>query len=161
MSKLLTNGTTSNYQLIEEAQKLGIPLKRVAFKDQLLHHPPEDGGYIINMQDSSQGAGTHWVGLFLVKSKYRAVPSQPERIQPLAYYFDSYGQSPPEAVLKFAKAYGAEWLWHSNEQLQAINTNYCGQFTLQWLYDMSKKGGTPGERYHKFLSRFRAIRTFS
>lgn len=160
MNSLLRNGETSNYQLIEAAQKIGIPLRRVAFKDQLARHPPEDGGYIINMQDSKEGGGTHWVGLFLVKSKYRAHALERPRKQPLAYYFDSYGLPPPEAVLKFVRAYGAEWLWHSNEQLQAINTYFCGQYTLNWLYYMSQKTGTPEERYHKFLDKFHAVRTF-
>lgn len=160
MEDLLTSGETSNYQLISAAQKLGIPLRRVAFKDQLTRHPPEEGAYIINMQDSSDGQGTHWVGLFLTSGKYKAHALTAAKKQPLAYYFDSYGQAPPEAVLRYAKEYRAEWLWYSNEQIQGLNTNYCGSYVMNWLYAMSRKKGTPEARYEAFLEKFRVIRRF-
>ena len=40
----------------------------------------QDGGYIINMQSSRKGTGTHWVSLFIIRNN--------------AYYFDLFGGPP-------------------------------------------------------------------
>ncbi len=147
---ILNDGETTNYQLIEMAQRVGIPLRKVAFKDQLRRHHPESGAYIINMEDSSAGEGSHWVGLYLTRHANRAV----------AFYFDSYGTPAPEAVLAFAKEFGAPILIYSNEQIQGIKSNYCGQYVMNWLYYMARMKGPPDERYKKFLKQYNPVRFF-
>ena len=49
----------------------------------------KDGCYIINMQSSTQGNGTHWVALYVQKSN--------------AFYFDSFGALPPNDIMTFIK----------------------------------------------------------
>ena len=49
----------------------------------------KDGCYIINLQSSTSGLGTHWTALFIV-CEY-------------AYYFNSFGAPSPIEVCKFVK----------------------------------------------------------
>jgi hypothetical protein len=149
---LFNEGKTSNYQLIEIAKQARIPLKKVLFKDQLAGVKPVAGAYIINMQDSTSGEGSHWVGLVLEPARGKKY---------YAWYFDGYGVDPPEEVLSFSKKYGASNLFFSPYQVQAINTNFCGQYTMLWLYTMLKTKGTYEERYWRFLDGFRSIRKIS
>ena len=48
-----------------------------------------NGAYIINLQNSNDGNGTHWYCLY-IENKH-------------AMYFDSYGGPPPKEVVKFFK----------------------------------------------------------
>jgi hypothetical protein len=153
LHQLLKNGTSSNYQLITIAQKVGIPLKKVLYKDQLRQFPAQAGAYIINLQDSTigtEGQVSHWTALYLTKyGKKRQ-----------SFYFDSFGQICPQEVLKFAKRFGAPDLYYSRDQIQSLNTNYCGQYSVNFLYFMATKKGNPYERYMQFLKQFSPVRRF-
>lgn len=46
-----------------------------------VYKTPLPGAYIINIQSSEDGSGTHWVSLYLAKKK--------------AFYSDSFGLPPP------------------------------------------------------------------
>jgi len=149
MDKLFTDGETTNTQLKEAAEKLNLPLCLIAFKDQLQLYNPVPGGYIINMEDSSAGHGSHWVALYLAI----------ERKKPISFYFDSFGGPPPMEVRNFATRYGAPYLYYQNKQIQKLNSNYCGQFCLSLINALSKNKGPYHKRYLKFLHKFNFIRT--
>jgi hypothetical protein len=151
LKKFLTNGETSNTQLILMAQRVGIPLKKICFKDQLFDMKAVPGAYILNLQnerDYSPMKPSHWVGMFLPSSKKAA------------YYFDSYGQPFPEIVAHFAKKNGYREVVYSREEIQPISSNYCGQFVIDWLYFMTHKEGPFEERYQEYLRQFKSIRQF-
>lgn len=149
MNDMLHDGELTNYQIIDVAQRLNLPLRKVAFKDQLKQFQPEKGAYVINLDSQYSGQdGTHWVALYLTK----------ENKVPHAYYFDSFGGSPPIEVMEFARKFKAPILSYSNKQIQALNSNYCGQYVLNFIINMSKKVGTYEQKYLKYLHEFSPIR---
>ena len=148
MNKLLTNGETNNIDLRQAAEKLNLPLRLIAFKDQLMNYNPQPGAYIINMEDSGND-GTHWVAFYLTK----------ENDEPNSYYFDSYGGPPPMEVREFSTRYGAHFLNYSNKQIQSMASNYCGQYCLTWIEKMTNGTGSYEQRYLKFLHEFSLVRT--
>jgi hypothetical protein len=121
--------STSDIQLSRYCQRFGIPLKGILFKDQLERLRPQAGAYIINMSDADDiHGGTHWIGLWL---------------DPLvAYYFDSFGISPPLAVIEFAHRFGSREMLRSKQEIQNIHSGGCGQYTLLWLYYMTHSAAT-------------------
>ena len=141
---MLTNGETSNYEIIRFAQKLGIPLKSVCFNHQFAQLKPEPGFYVINLGNQRIG-GTHWTGALLTSENL--------------YYFDSAGTPPPPSVEIFAKAAKVHDIVYSQTQIQSINENYCGQFVLMWMYDMmTSKLPKIEDRYQQFLNKFHKLR---
>ena len=71
----------SNYDLQDMALFYKIDLV-VVMKDELVKIKPLSGNYIINLESSQDGNGTHWMGL---------------KIENLdCVYFDSYGYLPPQ-----------------------------------------------------------------
>lgn len=107
---------TSNFDLIKMAQKYGIKLIGVFMKDQL-PKKKEYGGYIINLQDSIDGNGTHWVAVFLSKKG--------------PVYFDSFGIDPPIAIVKWIGSMGT--LLINQKEIQNIASGYCGQYSLFFI----------------------------
>lgn len=95
---------------------LHIPMVGIFSKDKL---PPraQPGGYIINLQDSGEGSGTHWVSLSISRKGY-------------ASYFDSFGQPPPKDVLRFLN----RKVEYSTTQLQGLNQGICGWYCVAFLW---------------------------
>ena len=58
-------------------------------KDKLKKIKSNDGNYIINLESSNDGNGTHWL-VHKIEIKDFA-------------YFDSYGMLPPEEIISFCK----------------------------------------------------------
>eukprot|EP01036_Dinobryon_divergens_P034223 gene34223-44209_t len=71
----------SNVELENIAKFYRLKLNGIVMKDELEGMEPENGGYIVNLQSSSQGNGTHWCGLFIRGNN--------------ACYFDSFGGPAP------------------------------------------------------------------
>lgn len=122
---MLSSPMTSNVQLEKWCSKLRIPLNAIVSKDQLYRMTPIPGAYIINMDDST-GNGTHWIALWLTHPK-------------IALYFDSFGIEPPNAVIDFCKRFGCHNIIASDSQIQNVNSGYCGQYCLTFLYQMTRK----------------------
>jgi hypothetical protein len=115
-------GITSNIFLEEEAKRLKIPLIVVS-KDELKQMSPKNGGYIINLQNSDRGSGTHWVGLYIYNKT--------------AVYNDSFGGIPPVEVIKFCnkKLFN---IVYNIDIIQNLKSDACGYFALFFLYAMDK-----------------------
>ena len=82
---------TSNFDLEVLAKKYDLPLVGIYSKDEL----PERvkiGSYIVNLQDSTDGQGSHWCLIKIFDKKN-------------ALWFDSFGQALPLEVLSFLKHY--------------------------------------------------------
>jgi len=82
--------TTSSTDLERTAQILKLPLVGVFSKDTLPNRCYV-GSYIINMENSDVGNGTHWVLLKIFPTKE-------------VIYFDSFGMSVPPLVKEFVKS---------------------------------------------------------
>ena len=104
--------TTSSLQLEQIAHKLNLPLVGVFSKDTLPNRLYV-GSYIVNLEDSTAGNGTHWVLLKIFPSKE-------------VIYFDSFGMPFPPQIKEFVKGKIAS----SNRQIQDIDATTCGYYCL-------------------------------
>ena len=113
--------TTSDIQLKEYAEKMGLPLNNILMRDEM-NELNKDGFYIINL-DNSNGNGTHWTSLYF---------------HPLnSYYFDSYGFVPPLEVEQKIKPY-----IYNDADIQDFDSKACGYYALafiKFLYDKTNK----------------------
>ena len=108
----------SNFDLEQLAEFYHLPLIAVDKKDEL-PSKVKDGCYIINLQSSTSGNGTHWLGLFIYKNN--------------AYFFDSYGAPPPIEVIKFVKKRKGCHLYYNNFIIQDLRSENCGWYALAFL----------------------------
>jgi hypothetical protein len=132
--------TSSSTDLERTAQILKLPLVGVYSKDTL----PDRcyvGSYIINMEDSDVGNGTHWVLLKIFPTKE-------------VIYFDSFGLSVPPLIKDFVKGKIAT----STRQIQDIDATTCGYYCIACDdYMTYQKQHRPiYERYDDFLNIFKA-----
>ena len=111
----------SNFDLERLAKFYKLPLVSICMKNELPIKPTE-GCYIVNMQSSSAGSGTHWVSLFFWKN--------------ICYYFDSFGASPPTEVVNFIKKKKGSHLLFNNFIIQDLKSSNCGYFALAFLLCM-------------------------
>lgn len=137
----MNSSLTTNEQLIRLAKKFGIPLNAVVSKDHLYDMFPQKGGYIINMEDSDAGNGSHWVSIW-----FDGPGSQP-------LYFDSFGIDPPIAVIDFMKKWNDKCIF-STKEIQNINSGFCGQYCLYFLHQMHKNKGKLDKKYEHFIDMF-------
>jgi hypothetical protein len=108
----------SNFDLEHIAQHYNFPLV-VLMKDELVNHKPKSGNYIINLESSTTGSGTHWLSLG-IRSKQ-------------CFYQDSFGVAPPKEVIDFCKRIPNSRLAFSEIQMQNITTDTCGFFAIGLL----------------------------
>ena len=113
----------SNFELERLAKFYRLPLISICMKDEL-PDKPKDGCYIINLQSSLVGNGSHWVALFVYKNT--------------AYYFDSFGATPPIEVVKFVKKRKNSHLLYNNWIIQDLKSGNCGYFSLAFLLYMNQ-----------------------
>lgn len=143
LAKILNSSRTTTGELYRLCEHYGIPINEICSKDQLYDVlVPLQGGYIINLQDSDDGNGTHWVALWLEKNKNRKK----------CFYFDSFGVDPPLAVMDFCSRYGAKEIITNTKEIQNINAGGCGQYCVDFLRHMTYRGKskTPCEGTGKF-----------
>ena len=126
----------TNFDLERIAKEMKINLIGVYSKDELYGIARKNGAYIVNMQDSGVGEGTHW--LELIKNKG------------VSYYFDSYDVSPPIAVMDFLK--GSK-IGYSINDIQSISSGECGFFCLGW-FKYLKGSKNIAKDYDDFINLF-------
>jgi hypothetical protein len=113
----------SNFDLEEIAQHYGFPLT-VLMKDELKSHKPKTGNYIINLQSSTSGNGTHWMSMKISNKQ--------------CFYQDSFGVAPPKEVINFCKRIPNSRLAFSEIQMQEITTETCGYFAIGLLIHLNR-----------------------
>lgn len=107
------------------AKKLNIPLHAVLQKDLFSKFQIKKGAYIINLQNSTVGNGTHWTSLVITDTH--------------AVYYDSFGLSIPTPILKFIiKSKAKLKIIYSTDQLQVMDSIFCGWFALYFIYFMTR-----------------------
>jgi len=87
---------------------------------------------IINLQSSTDGMGTHWA-CFIIPPPSKTINGIPTADK--NYYFDSYGTSPPEQIVKFLKTKDRK-IVYNDQQLQKLRTDTCGEFCIIWIRHM-------------------------
>lgn len=138
----MNNSFTTNEQLMHMAKKYDIPLNAVYMKDELKDITPLPGGYIINMQDSVDGNGTHWVAVYNPRNYNDSL------------YFDSFGIDPPVAIIEFMQKYSPNMI-ASDKEIQNINSGFCGQYCLYFLHQMFHNKGDIVKKYDRFIKTFK------
>ena len=118
-------GSLTNYQIEDVAKHYHIPLVDCCMKDEL-PHLLKDGYYIINLQSTTQGDGTHWTALIV----------QPN----IAVFFDSFGAPPSTEIVDFVKKRKRIHMAFNNEIIQDLDSENCGYFCLFlcWFVEKNK-----------------------
>jgi hypothetical protein len=78
----------NNYDLTEIADSLDLPLNLVSMRNEIAKRL-KNGDYIINLQSSDEGSGTHWLNL-VIRDKD-------------ALIFDSFGCIPATEIIDAVK----------------------------------------------------------
>jgi len=103
----------SNFDIINICKKLKIPLINVVSKDELYNIPRINGFYVVNLQNSNDGNGTHWTCLL--------------KRNDVSLYFDSYGFICPISVIDFLKP---SIISYNINDIQHLNSILCGYFCI-------------------------------
>jgi hypothetical protein len=113
-------------------------LSAVVMKDELTNLPVKNGNYIINLQWSSQGGGTHWSALCIEDKDI--------------FYFDSFGIICPSEVTTFCKRIPNSSLAYNDLQIQHMETQTCGWYCISFLLHL--KNRTKKKDIYKSASEF-------
>ena len=131
----------SNFDLEKLAKFYKLPLVSICMKNEL---PPKpiDGCYIVNLQSSTDGSGSHWVSMFVWKS--------------ICYYFDSFGAPPPLEIINFIKKKKGSHLYFNNFIIQDLKSSNCGYFSLALLLYMyeNRQNSNLKDAFNKFVNNF-------
>lgn len=133
-------GLTSDQDLLSYAEKLNIPINFIGSKDQLFNCKPRNGNYIINMQDSTQGRGSHWVG-FVINGNS-------------CYYMDSFAVVPPIEVMNFCKD---KKIYYNKSQIQGLRDDFCGEFVIDFLKNMNKSKNKAYLNFSNFIDNYNSL----
>ena len=121
----------SNYNIIAICKKLKINLNGVYSKDEYENINLENGFYIINLQDSTDGNRTHWCSLAI--SNYEHL------------YFDSFGFPAPDIIEEILND---NYLWN-DIQIQHLDSNACGWFCIAFMFYIQNKKEKNKEKLFK------------
>ncbi len=121
----------NNFQIIELAEKMNIPLEGVYFKDSVEVSDLKVGkSYVINLENEfdddgkSRNGGSHWTCFHIGKHNGEVC----------IIYFDSYGVSPPENLKKIIKAKYGKKINYLTKNVQSLMSDCCGWFCLAYLH---------------------------
>lgn len=135
---------TSNFELLEYAQKKHLGKVSILCKDELTKVKIRPNlNFIINMSDSNSGTGSHWVSLFISHN-----------LQP--FYFDSYGAICPKEIIKYLKPLKRK-IAYSQFAIQDLKSDRCGIFSLAFLLYMNKRHKAQEsyiDTFERFLKQF-------
>ena len=113
----------NNFELEEMSNHYGFDLT-VLMKDELIDYEPKNGNYIINLESSTSGDGTHWLSIFVRGKK--------------CFYQDSFGIIPPKEVIAFCKRISNSHLAYNEIQMQNISAETCGFYALGLLIHLNR-----------------------
>ena len=116
MDELLTNIDLKYY-----CDLLKLPLNNILNKDLFKTIKSKIGCYIINMQDSDDGNGSHWTGLIINKD--------------IAIFYDSFGLAIPPDIIHFVRRFNKNMkIIYSIDGIQNIKSILCGWYVLEFFY---------------------------
>jgi hypothetical protein len=128
----------SSLELHSLAQKLSIPNFAVVSHNDLIRKKNKfaDQSMIINLDRDPNGQGTHWTCLF-VSHKL-----------PYNIYFDSFGVSPSDIIIKYLKQNG-KLVKFNNSEIQHMKSIMCGYYCIYVLDKLNK-----GHNIYDILMKF-------
>jgi hypothetical protein len=130
----------NNFQLDEIANHYGMALKNVVMNDEMQSIPAKNGNYIINLQSSTQGNGSHWIALCIEDKDI--------------FYFDSFGIICPSEVTNFCKRIPNSSLAYNDLQIQHIDAQTCGWYCISFLLHLRTKKKDIYKSASEFIGRF-------
>lgn len=107
------DNSLTNFEILDILKKYNLKINGIFMKDKL-PHKLQIGFYIINLQSSYEGDGTHWTVFYF---NYK-----------LSVYFDSYGFIPPLEIDRKIKPYV-----YNNRNIQDYNSSSCGYFCIAFI----------------------------
>lgn len=116
----MTDWSLSNVDIEDACKKFKIPLHKIVCKDKLRNTKPELGNYIINMANSTDGSGTHWVCLVVRKKE--------------AMYFDSFGEIYPIEIKSFINKFNSVKIDYNTDHIQDLNDTTCGFYCIAFIH---------------------------
>lgn len=122
----------SNVDIMRILKKQKVKLNGIYMKDKLPSKLKE-GSYIINLQSSTEGYGTHWCSFYYDKKQ--------------SYYFDSYGFIAPLEVHNKIKPY-----YYNDKDIQDIYSTACGFYSLAFLIFMNRYSHNDQDKKEVFAS---------
>lgn len=115
-----SKNSLSNFDIVDIIQSQGVDdFHGVYMKDQLPDRL-QRGSYVINLQSSKDGNGTHWVCLYYTPN--------------FSYYYDSYGFIAPLEVQKKIMPY-----MYNDLEIQDIDSTACGFYCVAFILYLNKK----------------------
>ena len=110
----------TNFVIMRIIQSQGVDdFNGVYMKDQL-PDKLERGSYIVNLQSSNDGGGTHWVCLYYTPN--------------FSYYYDSFGFVPPLEIQNKIIPY-----IYNDMEIQDIDSTACGFYCVALVLFLNKK----------------------
>jgi hypothetical protein len=110
----------SNFDIMKIIQSQGVDDFHGVFMKDQLPDKLERGSYVINLQSSKDGNGTHWVCLYYTPN--------------FSYYYDSYGFVPPLEVQNKIIPY-----MYNDLEIQDIDSTACGYYCVAFILYLNKK----------------------
>jgi len=89
----------------------------VLCKNELKNKSPNSKFWIVNMEDSDKGGGSHWICVI------DTVPGE-------IYYVDSFGLPPPLDIISFMKRAKGKTRYWSDAQYQGLTSTSCGYYCI-------------------------------
>jgi hypothetical protein len=132
----MNKNLTSNTELLDILKNNNIKINGVFAKDKL-QKPLKDGFYIINLQDSDKGSGTHWTVLYKINDGF-------------SFYYDSFGFPAPEEIEDLLHKYE-----YNKKQIQDIKSTSCGFYCIAFIKFMINKQDKM-KAFNTFCNLFRA-----
>ena len=126
----------TNFDIIKICHNINLPLVCVVCKDELYGLPKQNGFYIVNMQNSTEGNGSHWIAFI--------------KRDDTSFYFDSYGFVPPIAIIDFLKP---SKIAYSDNDVQYLTSQECGWYCISFLKYMQNSKNILVD-YNKFINLF-------
>jgi len=129
---VLPNKPLTNIELLNAANKLGIPNFRGVFQRDALPKRSRKGECDILNLDDSLGGGSHWTAWYACA--YACAKADSGGVH---YYFDSFGIQPPLELVEFLKPP----IFYNTEEVQPRDQVFCGHLCLYVLKELSKGKG--------------------
>ena len=108
----------SNFDIEEIANYYNINVI-IVMKDELKNMKPINTNYIVNLESSKDGNGTHWMALKIENKN--------------CVYLDSYGMLPPEEIITFCKRIPKSHLSYNTKEIQDFKAKTCGFFSIGFI----------------------------
>jgi len=115
----------TNFDLEDLSKHYNVSLIGVYMKDQL-PKIPRNGNYIVNLQSSTEGSGTHFTALKIQDDK--------------SFFYDPFGAVPVTEIRDFVKrSKKIKHLAFNNWIIQDLHSSNCGYFCFSFLMYVNPK----------------------